>query len=219
MTAMGIHKPLFSELSTQDVETIARHGRLHSYPKNSIVIHKGEESDCLYIIREGRVKVFISDEYGAEIILRYQGPGEYFGELALIDEEPRSASVATMEPTQLIYVSRRRFEECLHENPEIAVKLIRSMSRRIRDLTEDLSNCALKTVYQRLRTKLLKLAVEQEGERLIPQRMTHQEIAGLVGSGREMISRLMKKLQTGGYIEVRQKQIRILKDLPRNLPG
>jgi len=216
---MGTHVPLFSELSSRDIDTISSYGQLHTYPRNCILIQKGDESDCLYIVHEGRVKVYVSDEYGAEIILRYQGPGEYFGELALIDEEPRSASVATTEQSRLIYVSRPRFEDCLRDNPEIAVKLVRTMSRRIRDLTEDLSNCALKTVYQRLRSKLNKLAVEQDGRKLIPQRMTHQEIASLVGSGREMISRLMKKLQRGGYIEVRHKQIFIIRELPRNLPG
>ncbi len=216
---MGTHEPLFSELSNLDIGTISDHGQVHSYPRNSILIQKGGESDCLYIITEGRVKVYISDEYGTEIILRYQGPGEYFGELALIDEEPRSASVVTVEPSRLIYVPRLRFEECLRKNPEVAVKLIRSMSQRIRDLTEDLSDCALKTVYQRVCTKLIKMTVERDGKQVIPQRMTHQEIAGLVGASREMVSRLMKKLQNGGYIEIEKKQIYIVKNLPRNLPG
>ncbi len=216
---MGMRRSLFSELSRKDMDIIENYGQIHHYPKNRLLIQKGEECDCLYIIKEGRVKIYISDEYGAEMILRFQGAGEYFGELALIDEGPRSASVATVDPCRLVYVGRARFEECLRDNPDISVKLICSMSKRIRDLTEDLSNCALKTVYQRMRMKLVKLAVEQDGRRVIPQRMTHQEIAGLVGSGREMISRLMKKLENGGYIEVRKKQISILKNLPRNLSG
>ncbi|HHS84010.1 MAG TPA: Crp/Fnr family transcriptional regulator [Gammaproteobacteria bacterium] len=211
--------PLFSELSREDISLIASYGQTRSYPRNSIIINKGDESDCLYIVQGGRVKVYVSDEYGAEIILRYEGPGEYFGELALIDEEPRSASVATTEECRLTYVSRAKFEECLHERPEISVKLIRAMSKRIRSLTEELSDCALKTVYQRVRTKLNKMAVQQNGKKTIPQRITHQEIAGMVGSGREMVSRIMKKLQAGGYIEVHKKQISILKDLPRNLSG
>ncbi len=216
---MAGNNPLFSEISSEDISLIASYGKTHSYSKNSIIINQGDESDCLYVVQQGRVKVYISDEYGAEIILRYEGPGEYFGELALIDKAPRSASVETLEDSKLTYVSRAGFEECLHDKPEIAVKLVRAMSQRIRNLTEELSDCALKTIYQRVSTKLTKMSVEQDGKQVIPQRMTHQEIAGLVGSSREMVSRLMKKLQDGGYISVHKKQISILKNLPRNMPG
>ncbi len=211
--------PLFSDLSPEDISLMASYGQTRSYPRNSIIMNKGDESDCLYVVQKGRVKVYISDEHGSEIILRYEEAGEYFGELSLIDEEPRSASVATIEESRLTYISRKKFEKCLHKNPQIAVKLIRSMSRRIRTLTEELADCALKTVYQRVRIKLTKLAVEQNGKQVILQRLTHQEIAGMVGSGREMVSRIVKKLQDGGYIEVNKKQISIIRTLPRNLPG
>ncbi|MBL1260704.1 MAG: Crp/Fnr family transcriptional regulator [Thiotrichaceae bacterium] len=210
--------PLFSELSSDDISLIASYGKTLNYRKHSIIINKGDESNCLYIVQQGRVKVYVSDEYGAEIILRYEGPGEYFGELALVDEAPRSASVETLEDTRLTYISRASFEACLHDKPEISVKLIRAMITRIRSLTEELSDCALKTVYQRVRERLTKMSIEQDGKRVIPQSMTHQEIAGLVGSSREMVSRLMKKLQNGGYISVEKKHISILRQLPRNIP-
>jgi CRP/FNR family cyclic AMP-dependent transcriptional regulator len=209
--------PLFSDLSAEDIEKISEYGQTRSYPKNSILITKGDESDCFYIIKEGKVKVYISDEMGASIILRYEGPGEYFGELASIDEEPRSASVATIEDSRITYVSRNRFEECLNENPALAVKLVRFMSRRIRKLTEELSNCALMPVYQRVRTKLMQLATEEGDAYVIHQRLTHQDLAGLVGCGREMVSRVMGRLQSGGYIHIENKEISIVKDLPRNL--
>ncbi len=216
---MAGSNPLFSEISSEDISFIASYGKTHSYRKNSIIMNKGDESDCLYIVQQGRVKVYISDEYGAEIILRYEGAGEYFGELALVDEAPRSATVETIEDSRLTYVSKSSFEECLHDRPEIAVKLIRAMSQRIRNLTEELSDCALKTVYQRIRTKLTKMSVEQDGVQVISQRLTHQEIANLVGSSREMVSRLMKKLQNDGYISVQKKHISIIKNLPRNMPS
>lgn len=209
--------PLFSDLSAEDIEKISEYGQTRSYPKNSILINKGDESDCFYIIKEGKVKIFITDEMGSTIILRYQEAGEYFGELALIDEEPRSASVATVEDSRLTYVSRSRFEECLNENPALAVKLVRYMSKRIRKLTEELSNCALMPVYQRVRTKLMQLAKEEGGTYVIHQRLTHQDLAGLVGCGREMVSRVMGRLQSGGYINIQNKEIAIVKDLPRNL--
>lgn len=211
-------KSIFLNLSNEDKSVIASFGHMHVCPKNYILIHKGDESDCLYLIMEGRVKAYISDEYGAEFTLRYLGSGEHFGELALIDEAPRSASVITIEDSRIIYISRAGFEECLHGNPELAVKLIRSLTARIRDLTDELSDCALKSVYQRLRKKLTQFAVEQDGEYLISQRLTQQEIAGMVGCGREMIARLMQKLQKCGYLEKKGRRIYIVKNLPKNLP-
>lgn len=214
---MTEQEPLFADLAVEDIEKISEYGQTRSYPKNSILINKGDENDCFYIIQEGKVKVYISDEMGASIILRYQGPGEYFGELALIDEEPRSASVSTVEDSRVTYVSRSRFEQCLNENPALSVKLVRFMSERIRKLTEELSNCALMPVYQRVRTKLMQLAEEEGDTYIIHQRLTHQDLAGLVGCGREMVSRVMGRLQSGGYIHVHNKEIEIVKDLPRNL--
>ena len=214
---MTDQKPLFSDLSSEDIELITQYGKIRNYPKNSILINKDDESDAFYIIKEGKVKVYITDELGASIILRYQGSGEYFGELALIDEEPRSASVSTVQNSVIVYVSRGQFEKCLNENPALAIKLLRFMSRRIRKLTEDLSNCALMPVYQRVRTKLLEMATEQNGSFIITERLTHQELAGLVGCGREMVSRVMGRLQHGGYIHIENKEISIVKDLPKNL--
>ena len=216
---MDTGSPLFSKLNQNDIALISRYGVSRVYPKNTLLIHKGDESDSLYIIQEGQVKVYVSDELGNEVILRYQGPGEYFGELALIDEKPRSASVSTVVESRLYYVSRARFEDCLRDNPEVSLKLIREMIERIRVLTEALADCALKNVYQRIRSKLTQMAVEKDGQYVIEQPLTHQEIAGLVGSGREMVSRVLKKLQDGEYISVRKKHIAILKKLPRNLPS
>jgi len=210
-------KPIFLNLSGQDVDIIANFGHTRFCPKNRILIHEGDESDCFYILIKGRVKVYISNEYGSELILRYLDSGEYFGELALIDEDPCSASVVTTEDSRISYVSRAKFEECLHQHPHLAVKLIRSLSTRIRDLTDELSDCALKTVYQRLRKKLMQFAVQRDGEYMIAQRLTQQEIASMVGCGREMITRLMQKLQDAGYVEKRDQRIYIVKKLPKNL--
>ncbi len=214
---MNDNSVLFSSLSKEDIETIAECGKTRSYPKNSILINKDDESDSFYIIKEGKVKVYITDELGSTIILRYQGAGEYFGELALIDDDPRSASVVTVEDSLITYVSKGKFETCLQDNPELSVKLVRSMILRIRELTENLADCALKSVYQRVRTKLLDLAEEEDGKLVITQRLTHQDLAGLVGCGREMVSRVMGKLQSGKYVTVESKAIFIQKKLPLNL--
>ncbi len=208
---------IFSELSAEDVELLARYGSIRRYPKNSILIHKGDESTGVYLIQEGRVKIFVGDEMGGEMIFRYQEAGEFFGELALLDDRPRTASVATVEDTKVAYINKRQFERCLAENPDFSLKLIRYFIRRISQLSDDLADCALKDIYQRVRKKLPELAVEEAGVLMLNQPYTHKDIAGLVGSGRESVSRIMKKLETRGYIEKRNGRIAILKDLPRHL--
>ncbi len=210
---------LFPSLNKDDIQTVSGYGMPRRYAKNSILINKGDESDGVYVIQQGKVKVYAADEYGGEIVFRHQGPDELFGELALFDDCPRTASVATLEECRLIYVGRSRFEQCLKEHPDLSLKFIRHMIGRITSLTDDLADCALKTVYERVKDKLINMA-QAEGDRwIVPDQLTHLEIAGLVGSGREMVSRVMKKLSDKGYIEVDKKRIVILKDLPRHLPG
>ncbi len=211
---MSENSTAFTELSQQDLEYIASHGNTKSYPKNSILINEGDESDFLYIIKEGRVKVYVSEENGKEAILNIQGPGEYFGELALIDEAPRSATVVTTEPSKLVFVSRMDFEKCMASNPALSVKLIRALSSRVRELTDVVKNLALHDVYGRVAQTLLKMSNEKDGIRTIEQKLTHQDIANMVGASREMVSRIMKDLATGGYIQIKGKQISIPGKLP-----
>jgi len=205
---------LFAELAPADIQIIASHGVARRYSKGSILINEGDESDSVYVILEGKVKVYLSDENGKELILRIQGPGEYFGELAIIDSAPRSASVITVEPTRVSVVTRAEFEQCMRANDDVAVQLIRSLAARVRSLTENVRNLALLDVYGRVARTLLNLAEDQDGTQVVPQRLTHQEIANMVGASREMVSRIMKDLTEGGYIVIQDRRIHI----PRKLP-
>ncbi len=205
---------LFAELAPDDVEFIAGHGIVRSFPKNAVIINEGDVSNSLYVILEGRVKVFVSDDSSKEVILNIQGPGEYFGELALIDDTPRSASVMTTEKSRLVLVTRQAFERCLTENPSLSVKLIRTLAKRIRSLTVNVKDLALLDVYGRVAHTLLKLAVDEGGIQIIKQRLTHQEIASMVGASREMVSRIMRDLVLGGYVVVEDKRMLIRTKLP-----
>lgn len=205
---------VFSDLATDDLHLIASQGVVRAYPKNSVLINEGDLGDSFYVILDGRVKVYVSDEEGKEVILNIQGPGEYFGELALIDSAPRSASVMTLEQSQLSVVSKSDFERCLSENPRIALELIRPLVHRIRSLTDSVKSLALLDVYGRVARTLLDLSAERDGMLIIEERPTHQDIASMVGASREMVSRIMKDLITGGYIQVKNKTIVI----PRKLP-
>ncbi|GGO83303.1 putative Crp/Fnr-family transriptional regulator [Marinobacterium nitratireducens] len=205
---------LFPELSPEDLHILTSNGVTRNYPKNAVLITEGDQSDSLYIILTGKVKVFLSDEHGKEVQLNIQGPGEYFGELALIDQAPRSASVMTLEPSRLAVVSKADFQRCLAEHPEIAVELIRCLVQQVRSLTEAVGNMAMKPVYERVACTLLKLATERNNSLVIEERLTHQDIANMVGASREMVSRIMKDLSTGGYIQVRDRKIFIQEKLP-----
>lgn len=212
---MVADQSLFADFSSDDIDFIASHGVIKAFPKYSIVLTEGDESDFICVILEGLVKVYASDENGKEVILNIQGPGEYFGELALIDKVPRSASVMTIKPSRLVFVSRSDFEACLTENPALALKLIRALTKRVRSLTEIVKNLALQDVYGRITRILPKLAEEKDGLLVIDQRLTHQDIANMVGASREMVSRILKDLNTGGYIQIKNKIITITGKLPR----
>ncbi len=203
------------ELSPEEIEAIAACGTSKTYPKHTILISEGDRSDFLYVIIQGRVKIFVGDEKGREVILNIQGPGEYFGEIALIDESPRSASVMTLEPSRLAFVSRDDFTRYLGAHPDTALKLLRAFAHRIRELTELAKNLALSDVYGRVARTLLKMARERDdGQWVIEQRLTHQDIADMVGASREMVSRIMKDLAKGGYIQTQKKIITICHRLP-----
>lgn len=208
----GTHR--FDELAAEDAKALMDHSVTRSFPKNTVLIHEGDETDSLYVILNGRAKVFASDEDGGEVILNLLGPGEYFGELALVDDAPRSASVVTVEPSKLAIISRAAFREVLAKHPDVAFNLIREMARRIRTLTENVKGLALMDVYGRIARVLIEMAEPEGDMKVIGQRLTHQELANMVGSSREMVSRIMKELTNGGYLSVEKNRMLIHKKLP-----
>lgn len=205
--------PLFSGLSKDELAEIEQHGSVKSYKKNTIIINQEDETNSLYVILSGRVKVFISGDDGRDAVLNQQGPGEYFGELALIDKQPRVASVMTLEPSRLMIISRDDFMRCLSAHPEIALNLINPLTERIRMLARNVSNLALLDVYGRVARTLLQQATEQDGV-LVTEKLTQQDIADRVGASRAMVSRILKDLKTGGYITIEKKHITIHQKLP-----
>ena len=205
---------LFSDLGEAEMATLSSKAVRRQYQRNTIIINEGDHSDSLYIISSGKVKVFLSDDAGKEVTLNVQGPGEYFGELALIDAEPRSASVITTEPTRVAILSKADFEVFLKKHPEANLKIMCGLVKRLRVLSEDVKSLALMDVYGRVARLLLQLAAEEGGVRVIRENLTQQEIANRVGSSREMVSRILKDLKTGGYIEVKNKRIILKEPLP-----
>ena len=207
--------PLFSGLSDEELKTIEAHSVLKSTRKNTVIIDRGDETSSLYIIVSGKVKVYISDEEGKEIILNVQGIGEHLCELAMLEGTSRTASVMTLEDSKFIVISKQAFRECLARNPGIAFNLIRTLAERVGALTEDVSKLALNDVYSRVAAKLQQQATEQDGMQVIEQ-LTQQQLADMVGATRQMVSLIFKDLTTGGYIPIDKKRITINKKLPAN---
>ena len=205
---------LFSGLSSAALAEIEQHGTVKSFRKNTIVINQDDETYSLYVILSGSVRVFISGEDGREAVLNHQSAGDYFGDLALIDKQPRVASVMTTEASRFMIISREDFMACLSKNPEIAINLIKPMTSRMRMLAKNVSSLALLDVYGRVARVLLEQAEEQADGEMITEKLTQQEIADMVGASRAMVSRILKDLKAGGYISVDKKRITIHQKLP-----
>jgi CRP/FNR family transcriptional regulator, cyclic AMP receptor protein len=205
---------LFTGIRQECLQKLEKTSILRKYPKNSILFMEGDMNGQLYVIQSGLVCIHTDDNEGRQLVLNYMGPGEYFGELSLLDDKPRSASATVVEEAVLLSISRDGFRAFMRERPELYETLMVELAGCIRTLTENVKDMALLDVYGRVAHTLERLcnpALEQTSPKL-----THQDIANMVGASREMVSRVMKELVVGGYIEVRQKHIRILKTFPKN---
>ena len=193
---------------------LAQRGAVRSYKKNSVIINEGDVGESLFVLLQGRVKVYATDETGREITYGNIDAGDYFGEMSL-DGGPRSASVMTVEPSVCAVLTRSSVREHLVAQPAFAMELVTQVIRRARDATETARKMALLDVYGRVISTLE--SEEGPGRAEAPvllQQITHQSIASRVGASREMVSRLLKDLEKGGYIELGVKKITLLKKLP-----
>lgn len=215
-TLLGLKRiPYFADIPDDILTKLAEAAIRRSFPKNSVILHEGDEAGPLFIVLSGRVRAYLCNDAGKEVTLSLQGPASYFGELSLLDDQPRSASVMTLEPTVCALIPKPVFTQWLQEHPvEAGLGLMRGLTRRIRQLTENVRGLALSDVYGRLIKILQEMAVEENGEWVIHNRLSQQELANMVGSSREMISKLMKDLSSGGYLTVAGKSIWIHRRLP-----
>jgi len=204
---------LFEELQEKDLQALAARATVRKFPKNSILINEGDTTASLYLILSGKVKVFASDEEGKEVLLNELKEGEYFGELSLIDEEPRSASVLATEVCQMMIISRDDFVEYLQKNASISLSLLRVLARKLRQQTDNTKNLALMGVYERV-VKILMERAEEKDNKLVVEGLSHKALSELVYASREMITLIFKELKNGGYIDVDRKRITIKKRLP-----
>jgi CRP/FNR family transcriptional regulator, cyclic AMP receptor protein len=210
--------PFFTQMNDEELEIVRSRAVEKSFPRNAVVLTEGEVGDSLYMIESGRVKIFIGDEDGREIILKILGPGHFFGEMAMVDQQPRSASVTTLEPSTFLILSHGAFEQCVERAPRIANLVLRVLAQRVREADRKIGTLALMDVYGRVASTLLELAVNVDGKLVVTEKLSQQELANMVGASREMVNRILKDLTERGFIAVESKSITIInRDLPPSL--
>jgi CRP-like cAMP-binding protein len=200
--------PLFSGLQREEIQRFADLTRERSYPKGSVILFQDDPGDSLFVLRAGRVKVVLIGEDGREVILGVLEPGAHFGELALIDDQPRSAHVIAMEDAQLLILRREDFRRRVEANPTVAWALLTELSRRLRRADVKIGGLVLLDVPGRIARLLLDLA-DEAGSDAIDKPLTHQTIAQMIGASRETVSRAMKEFQDAGLITVERRRIAV----------
>ena len=191
----------------------ARMGRVLRFAPHTIVLIEGDFSDGVFVILKGRVKTFVSEPDGGEIVLTVLGPGECFGEMTL-DGGSRVASVLTLENVSCSVISRAALRAAIAGDSQFALWMIELLIARSRRATRLIKDLALHDVYQRVTHLLQSLAQERSGESVVSERLSQQEIAHRVGASRDMVSRVIKELIAGGYIAMEHKAITLIKKFP-----
>lgn len=193
--------PLFAHIPQQELAKLSAMARQENYPKNAEIIAEGERSSGLYILLSGKVKVVLRSEEGKEIILALLNPPEYFGEMALLDDEPRSADIVAMAPTTVLIISKQEFKAWLQRQPDMAFVIMRTLAQRLREADRKIGDLALMDVYGRVVRALKSLAKQDsEGRMVVSENLSQQSLADIVGASREMVSRTLKDLSQVGHI-------------------
>lgn len=193
------HLPIFSRVPEEQLVKIARVARYRRVPRATSIVHAGDPTDSLYVLVNGSIKVMNTNEEGREVILSILGPGEFFGEMGMIDGSPRSATVVSIEACEVITIAKEDFGKVLAENYEIALHIMKSLVQRLREADRKIENLALLDVYGRVGKLLLEFSEQRDGQRVVTRKLTKQDIAKMVGASREMVSRVMKDLESQGY--------------------
>lgn len=192
--------PLLTGLSEQQLERLAAGSIRRNYPRGRTIVAEGEPSQSLYILLSGRAKVQRSDSEGKEVILAVLSAGDWFGEMSMIDDAPRSASVITLESCDFMSIDKASFKAILAQSPEVCMAIMRQLVARLREADRKIETLALLDVYGRVARVLLDFSEDVNGERVVKNRLPRQEIAKMIGASREMVSRVMKGLETDGFV-------------------
>lgn len=204
--------PIFEMLDDDSLMPLTRVSILRTIPRHTVVLHAGDRTDNIYFVLSGVLKVQVSDEEGREVILSMLGPGELFGEMGALDDHPRSATVLAVEASELAVIGKTEFKQCLAENPEVSLFIMRNLTKRLRAADRTIESLALLDVYGRVARLLVEAAETIDGRKVVTQKISKQDIAKMIGASREMVSRVMRDLTAQGLIHEQDGQL-ILVDL------
>ena len=202
--------PLFAAFTDQQIKTLLSYVQHRSYARNVYVMQAGDETDSIYVLLSGKAKVLINDEQGHEVILGYMGAQDFFGEMGILDDQPRSASVYTLEACEMLRLSKDGFMSCLKENTEVAMLVIRNLVRRLRAADRKIESLALVDVSGRVARILLDIAEEIDGRLVVQRTPAKQDIARQIGASREMVSRVVKDLEQRGLLRAERRSMVII---------
>jgi CRP/FNR family cyclic AMP-dependent transcriptional regulator len=202
--------PLFSSFSDAQLNSLLSYAQHKKYPRGTYIVRAGEETDALYIILSGKVKILIPNEDGREVILTSMGPNEFFGEMGMLDDQPRSASVEAVEACEMLRISKSGFMDTLRNNFDVAMLIIRNLVRHLREADRKIESLALVDVSGRVARLLMEMAEEVDGKWIVQRAPPKQEIARMIGASREMVSRVVKDLQRRGFIHAEGRKIIVL---------
>lgn len=203
--------PLFADLDDADLDSLIAVATRRKFSKDSVIFFEHDPGDSLFMILSGRVKVTILSDDGREIILSVLGDKDFFGEMSLLDNEPRSATAIAMEDTEVVILHQKEFLSIVERRPRILVLLLAVLSSRLMKANHQIGSLALLDVYGRVASVLLDMAKESgvrlKDGRVCFRRPTHQEIANMIGATRETVSRMISDLHRQGYIEISGKNV------------
>lgn len=196
--------PLFSLLTGEQAQSIAEGVVKRRYRRGEVIVEQGTKSNALYILLTGRARVVTSDARGREVILAVLQPGDYLGEMSLIDNEPHSATVRAEVQCDVLVLGRPEFARCLPENSSLSYAIMRGLVARLRAADRQIESLALLDVYGRVARALLDMSEEGAEYKLIRNKVSRQDLAKVVGASREMVSRVMKDLEERGFIQTQE---------------
>lgn len=205
--------PLFAEISDDDLEHLKEFCHIKRFPKGAVLFEEGEKGEELFIIVKGLLKISILNEDGREFTLIINRPYDCLGEIALLDGSPRSAGASAIEDLEVLSIHRDDFARYLSRYPKLKDSIIRLLCWRLRNLTNEVTDFAFLNVHYRLSKKILELAETfgvDEGEGIIINRkITHQELANMVGTSREMITKILNEMKKEKYLVMSQHKLMI----------
>ena len=205
--------PLFSLLTVAQAEVISGAVIKRRFKRGEALVEQGQKSNALFILLTGSARVMTSDSRGREVILATLAQGDYLGEMSIIDNEPHSATVRAEVQTDVLMLGRAEFARCLTENASMSLVVMRGLVKRLRHADRKIESLALLDVYGRVAHALLDFAVaDAQGQLLIKEKISRQDLAKMVGASREMVSRVMKDLEERGFIEALPNGATLLKD-------